>query len=67
MKKENGTLAMPDSFRDVAEPRTHEAVQVGGDILLLITPLDRERLKKIEDLTGSSIRGHRKTFEGLAR
>ena len=67
VKKEHGTLAVPDSFRDVAEPRTYEAVQVGGDILLLATPLDCERLKKIEELTGSSIRDHRKTLEGLAK
>jgi hypothetical protein len=40
---------------------------VGGDILLLATPLDRERLKKIEELTGSSIRDHRETLEGLAK
>jgi hypothetical protein len=32
-----------------------------------MTPLDRERLKRIEELTGSSIREHRKTLEGLAR
>ena len=67
VKKENGTLAVPDSFKDVAEIRTYEAVQVGGDILLLSTPLDRERLKKIDALTESSIRDHRKTLEGLAR
>ena len=67
VKKENGTLAMPDSFMDVAEPRTYEAVQVGGDILLLFTPLDRERLKRIEELTERSIRDHRKTLERLAR
>jgi len=28
VKKENGTLAVPDSFKDVAEPRAYEAVQV---------------------------------------
>jgi hypothetical protein len=67
VKKENGTLVVPDAFNDVAEPRTYEAVQVGGDILLLFTPLDRERLKKIDELTESSIRDHRKTLEGLAR
>jgi hypothetical protein len=67
VKKENGTLAVPDSFKDVAELRTYEAVQMGGDILLFSTPLDRERLKKIDELTESSIRDHRKTLEGLAR
>ena len=67
VKKENGTLVVPDSFKSVAELRTYEAVQVGGDILLLSTPLDRERLKKIDELTESSIRDHRKTLEGLAR
>lgn len=67
VKKENGILAVPDTFKTVAEPHTYEAVQVGGDILLLSTPLDRERLKKIDELTESSIRDHRKTLEGLAR
>ncbi len=67
VKKENGTLAVPDSFKDAAELHTYEAVQVGTDILLLSTPLDRERLKKIEELAESSIRDHRKTLEGLAR
>ncbi len=67
VKKENGTLRVPNSFNDVAENRTYEAVQVGEDILLLSTPLDRERLKKIDALTESSIRDHRKTLEGLAK
>jgi len=67
VKKENGTLAVPDSFKNVAGIGTYEAVQVGGDILLLSTPLDRERLKMIDELTQSSIKDHRKTLEGLAR
>lgn len=67
VKKEKGTLAVSDSFKSVAEIRMYEAVQVGGDILLLSTPLDRERLKKIDELTETSIRDHRKTLEGLAR
>ncbi len=67
VKKENGVLAVPDSFKNIAELRMYEAVEVGGDILLLSPPLDRERLKKIDELTESSIRDHRKTLEGLAR
>ena len=67
VRKENGILEVPDSFKNAAELPTYEAVQVGEDILLLSTPLDRERLKRIAELTESSIRNHRKTLEGLAR
>ena len=64
---ENGTLVMPDAFREVAGQRDYEAVQVGDAILLLAAPLDRERLKRIEALTQASIDEHRSSLEGLAR
>jgi len=67
VRKENGILEVPDSFKNAAELPTYEAIQVGEDILLLSTPLDRERLKRTAELTESSIRNHRKTLEGLAR
>ena len=47
VKKQNGNLAMPDTFQEVAPLSTYEAIQVGGDILLLSAPLDRERMKHI--------------------
>jgi len=58
---------LPDTFQEIAEPRTYEAIQVGGDILLLSPPLDRERLKRIEELAKRSIEEHRDTLERLAR
>jgi len=67
VQRENGTLALPDSFREIREPRRYEAILVGGDVLLLSAPLDRERLKQIEELMDRSIEDHRKTLEGLAR
>ena len=67
VKKENGNLTMPDAFREATAPGTYEAIQVGGDILLLPAPLDRERIKKIEELTRRSIEEHRSTLEALAR
>jgi len=67
VKRQNGNLAMPDTFQEVASLSTYEAIQVGGDILLLSAPLDRERMKRIEELTNQSIKEHRKTLEGLSK
>lgn len=67
VKRQNGDLMMPDTFREVAERHVYEAIQVGGDILLLSTPLDQERLKRIEELANRSIEEHRRTLERLAR
>ena len=67
VKRENGNLTMPDAFQEVTVPRTYEAIQVGGDILLLPAPLDRERIKRIEELTKRSIEEHRSTLEALSR
>jgi hypothetical protein len=58
---------MPDSFQEVETGQLYEAVEIGGDILLISPPLDRERLTRIERLTRHSIEEHRKTLEGLAR
>lgn len=66
-RKENGHVLMPDTFRDVEEGRTYEAIEVEGDILLTLTPLDRERLGRVERLAKQSIEEHRKALEGLAR
>jgi len=57
----------PDAFQEATAPGTYEAIQVGGDILLLPAPLDRERIKKIEELTKRFIEEHRSTLEALAR
>lgn len=67
VKRQNGNLSMPDTFQEVATFHTYEAIQVGGDILLLSAPLDQERIKQIEKLANQSIDEHRKTLEGLAK
>jgi hypothetical protein len=67
VKRQGSDLKMPDSFQEVAKTEVYEAIVVEGDILLLSTPLDRERVKQIQDLTDRSIQEHRRTIEGLAR
>jgi hypothetical protein len=67
VKRQNGNLMLPDTFQEIAEPHTYEAIQVGGDILLLSPPLDQERLKRIEELAKRSIEEHRDSLERLAR
>jgi hypothetical protein len=42
-------------------------VEVGGDILLMSPPLDRERLALVKKLARKSIAEHHQTLEGLAR
>jgi hypothetical protein len=66
-KRQGSDLKMPDSFQEVAKTEVYEAIVVDGDILLLATPLDRERVKRILDLTDRSLKDHRQTLEGLAR
>lgn len=66
-RKEKGELVMPDTFQNVEEGRTYEAIEIGGDIFLAPAPLDRDRLGKIEHLASRSIEEHRKSLEGLAR
>ena len=67
VKRQDRNLTMPDAFQKAARPGDYEAIEVGGDILLLSAPLDRERLKRIEDLAKRSIGEHRRALEGLAR
>lgn len=67
VKRQDGNLAIPDTFQEVATFHTYEAIQMGGDIPLLSAPLDRERIKQIEKLANQSIEEHRKTLEGLAK
>ena len=67
VKRTNATLTLPDGFQEAAQSGEYEAVELGGDILLLASPLDKERLKRIEKLANQSIDEHRRTLEGLAR
>jgi hypothetical protein len=67
VRRQDGTLRVPDTFREAAGEQDFEAVEVGGDILLLSAPLDRERLKAVEALAERSVAEHRRSLEGLAR
>ena len=58
---------MPDEFADVPEGQAYEAVEIAGDIVLTLSPLDRQRLARVERLANRSIEEHRKTLDGLAR
>ena len=59
-RKEKGQVVMPDAFQEAEEGKLYEVIEIGGDILLVPSPLDRERLAR------KSIEEHRKTLEGLA-
>ena len=67
VKQKNGSLVMPDAFLELAARPVYEAIQVGGDILLVSAPLDRERIKRISELADTSIEEHRSTLERLGR
>ena len=67
VKRQNENLTMPDAFHEVAQEQEFDAIQVGGETFLVRAPLDRERLKRLEDLANLSIEEHRSTLEGLAR
>jgi hypothetical protein len=65
-RKEKGRMVMPDAFQEIEEGRIFEAVEIGGDILLLAGPLEKERLSRIEEIAKESIEKHRATLEALA-
>jgi len=67
VKVETGRLLMPLPFATSQRPETYEAVEVAGDILLVVAPLDRARLRQAERLAERSIADHRASLEGLAR
>ncbi|MBM4294120.1 MAG: hypothetical protein FJ126_04350 [Deltaproteobacteria bacterium] len=60
-------VVLPDGFREIEAGRSYEVIEIGGDILLMPPPLDRERLARIDQLARQSIQEHRATLEGLAR
>ncbi|HUU84831.1 MAG TPA: hypothetical protein VM243_15120 [Phycisphaerae bacterium] len=66
-RTENGRIVMPDAFNEGAPGRTYEAVEIGGEILLLAGPLDRQRLARVDELARQSIHDHRSSLEDLAR
>jgi hypothetical protein len=67
VKRENGSLIMPDTFLQVVDRNAYEAIQIGGDIILVSATLDRQRLSRITNLAARSIEEHRATLKGLAR
>ncbi len=66
-RRELRQIVMPDTFIGMEEGKNYEVVEIGGDILLIPPPLNRERLARIEQLAKLSIHEHHKTLEGLAR
>jgi hypothetical protein len=66
-KKEKGHMVMPDAFKEVEDGRIFEAIEMGGDIILLAGALEKERWARIEELTKDTIRRHRATLEALSR
>jgi hypothetical protein len=66
-RKEQGRMVMPDAFQEVEDGRVFEAIEIGGDIILLAGPLAKERWARIEELTQESIEKHRATLEALSR
>jgi hypothetical protein len=66
-QRQEGRVLMPDAFKEVAQGQVYEVLEIGGDILHMPPPLDRERLALVEKLARKSISGDRQTLEGLAR
>ena len=64
---EKGVVVLPDAFQEVKAGVFFEVIEIGGDILLMPPPLDRERLARIGKLARQSIKDHQSALEGLAR
>lgn len=64
---ENGRVIMPDGFSTPTSGQTYEALEIDGDILLTLSPLDRAQLSRIDALARQTIQDHRKALEGLAK
>lgn len=67
VKKEKGAIIVPDTFNDIPDGQSFEAIEIGGDILFLPSPLNRDKLSRIQQLAEISIKEHRKSLEGLAK
>jgi hypothetical protein len=66
-RKEKGSIVMADTFLEVKDGRISEAIEMGGDIILLAGAPEKERWAQIEKLTKESIERHRATLENLSR
>uniref|UniRef100_A0A7V5XF09 Uncharacterized protein n=1 Tax=Thermodesulfobacterium geofontis TaxID=1295609 RepID=A0A7V5XF09_9BACT len=65
VRKENNILFMPEGFKE--KDKTYEALEIEGVIILIPSPIDKERLSHIEKLIDVSINEHRKSLEDLAK
>ncbi|HEX7344398.1 MAG TPA: hypothetical protein VF398_09040 [bacterium] len=61
-----GRVHLPDSF-PMEDGRQYDVVELGGDILLIPSMLDKNRMAEISRLARQSIGEHRKTLEDLAK
>ena len=62
----NNMVEMPDTYnsQNIGE---YEVMEMGGDILLIPSALQHERLKLIKRLTKITLEEHRESLEGLAK
>jgi hypothetical protein len=67
VKFENGRIVLPDGANLPASDAPLEAIEVGGDILLSASNLDRAQMERVRQATADSIADHRKTLDGLAK
>ncbi len=61
-----GRVRLPDSY-PMEDGRQYDAVELGGDILLMPSMLDKNRMAEISRLARQSIGEHRKALEDLAK
>jgi hypothetical protein len=66
VKKEENRLLMPEGFKE-ENNKTYEALEIEGVIILIPSPIDKERLSQVERLIDISINEHRKSLENLAK
>ena len=66
-RKEKDQVLMPDTFQEMEEGRVFEVIEIGGDILLLSNPWEKDHLTRVEQLAKESITQHRQTLKDLAR
>ncbi len=66
-KKEKGVFTLPDELLKTANDALYEVLEVEGVLLLIESPLDKERIARIGTLTEESIKTHRETLENLAK
>jgi len=66
-RKERGIFTLPDELLKTADDALYEVLEVEGIILMIESPLDKERISCIQALAEESIKTHKKTLERLAK